>query len=108
MSSTKKSSSSFSQSQVTHIAQLANIPIDQQEATELAQDFEEILGIIDNLKELDTSNVEPVHQITGLVNVTREDAVEEDRMFSQKEALANAAHTHDGYFMVPAVLKNKK
>lgn len=108
MSANKKNTQNFSQQQVEHIAELANIPIVPSEAKKLANDFDEILSIVENLQELDTSNIEPIHQITGLVNITRKDVVGETRMFTQEEALANASHTHQGYFLVPAVMKNKK
>ncbi len=92
--------------QVQHVAQLANIPISDIQAQNFVGAFEETLGVIENLKEVDTSKIEPTHQVTGLENVMREDVVDEQHMFSQAEALANAKRTSSGYFVVPRILDN--
>lgn len=99
-------SSTFSTQLVAHIGELANIPIQKQELEPLAKAFSETVAVIENLKEPNTAQVEPVHQVTGLENIMREDVVDSGRMFSQAEALANAERTYQGYIMVPAVLKH--
>ena len=92
---------------VKHIAQLANIPISSQEEEELAKDFSETLEVVDKLQKVDTKGVEMTHQVTGLTNITREDEVNEKNMFTQKEALANASRTHDGFFVVERLIDVK-
>jgi aspartyl/glutamyl-tRNA(Asn/Gln) amidotransferase C subunit len=42
--------------------------------------------------------------VTGLKNITRKDKVVEGWSFTQAEALANAPHVQDGFFLVPQVL----
>jgi len=98
---------SVNNTQVKHIAQLANIPIEEEESIKLANDFSETLQVVDQLKKADVSKVEITHQVTGFKNVFREDIVKEKQSFSQKEALANAHKTYKGYFVVPYVLQNK-
>lgn len=88
-----------------HIAKLANIPVSEKEAEDLADAFEETLEVVDQLQKIDVAQVEPTHQVTGLTNVFRKDEVNHQRMFSQKQALANASQTHNGYFVVPRVIK---
>lgn len=88
-----------------HIARLANIPISDKEAKDLTQAFADTLAVVDQLQEPDISQIEPTHQVTGLTNVTRQDEVDESRMFTQKQALKNAKHTHQGYFVVPRILE---
>lgn len=100
-------STTFSPQQVEHIAELAAIPLAKEELAPLAKAFSETLDVVANLKEVDTSKVEPVHQVTGLENVTRADKVDQESMFTQQQALANARETYQGYVVVPAVLKNK-
>lgn len=95
---------SFSHQTVKHIAQLAHIPITPDEEVSLAAAFEETIEVVQNLSSLDTSKVEPTHQVTGLENVWRDDIVNTEKMFSQAEALANAPQRHQGYFVVPQVL----
>ena len=92
---------------VKHIAQLANIPISDDEEEAFAVAFTDTLKVVDELKEVDVTGVEPTHQVTGLTNVTRDDAVDEERMFTQEEALANGKNTHDGYFVVERLIDNE-
>lgn len=96
---------SITPAQVAHIAHLANIPVSEVEKEKLAQSFTETLAVIDQLQEVDTTQVATTHQVTGLENVTRDDVVEEKRMFTQDEALANATRKHNGYFVVPQVIE---
>lgn len=90
---------------IKHVARLANIPIQDQEAGELSQAFAETLTVVDELKQLSVDKIEPTHQVTGLSNVMREDEISEKRMFTQEEALKNAPKTHNGFFVVPRILE---
>lgn len=98
-------SNKISKQQVQHIADLANIPIDDNEAEKLGRGFEDTLNTIKDLQSVDTKEVEPTHQVTGMENVLRDDEIDNTRTFSQEEALANAKQTHDGFFVVPRVIK---
>lgn len=98
---------SVNDSQVKHIATLANIPITQEESEKIAEAFTQTLQVVDHLKKADSKKTKPTHQVTGLKNILRDDVVIENRSFTQKEALANAKVTHQGYFVVPYVLQNK-
>ncbi|MDQ3008243.1 MAG: Asp-tRNA(Asn)/Glu-tRNA(Gln) amidotransferase subunit GatC [bacterium] len=98
------SHSTISRKTVHHIAELANLPIDDATEERLVAAFEETLAVIDTLQTLDVSAVVPTSQVTGLENILREDKVETERMFTQAQALANASHQHQGYFMVPQVI----
>lgn len=89
---------------VRHIAKLANIPITDQEEHALEKAFIETLKVIDDLKSVDVTGVEPTSQVTGLENIWREDQVDQAHSFTQIEALANAHQSHDGYFVVPQVI----
>jgi len=100
-------STKFSVAQVKHIAKLANIPIGEKEAERLVSDFNETLKVIDNLQSINTNEVEPTHQVTGLTNIWREDEVDENRMLTQEQALSNANKTHEGFFVVDHLLENK-
>lgn len=91
-----------------HVANLANIPISDQEAEILTNAFDETLKVVDKLQSLDVGKTEPSHQVTGLVNVWREDKVIEEQMFTQKQALANAPRKHDGYFVVDRIINKEE
>jgi aspartyl/glutamyl-tRNA(Asn/Gln) amidotransferase C subunit len=90
-----------------HVADLANIPISNQEAENLADAFEETLEVVDQLQSLDVEQTEPTHQVTGLTNVWREDKVNQEKMFSQQEALANAPKSHQGFFVVDRIISKE-
>lgn len=94
----------FTPAQVKHVANLANIPVDAKAETKLAKDFADTLEVIANLQELDVSQTEPTHQVTGLENVWREDKVTKELMFTQDQATANAQQTDGGFFIVPRII----
>lgn len=89
---------------IQHIAKLANLFINKDHQDLFAPQLTAILAFVSKLQEISTDNVKPTAQVTGLVNVYREDEIDESRMLSQKNALRNAKATHDGFFIVPAVL----
>lgn len=98
-------STKITNTQIQHIAKLANIPVSDQEAAQLAKGFEQTLDTIADLKAVDTTGVTPTSQVTGLENVWREDVADQKRTFTQEEALANAKLTYQGYFVVPRLIK---
>lgn len=95
----------FKPADVEAIARLANIPVTDEEKKTLAAGFTTVLGVLNQLKNIDVKNVEPTHQVTGLENVLREDEIDTTRMFTQDQALANAPRKHNGFFVVDQVLE---
>jgi aspartyl-tRNA(Asn)/glutamyl-tRNA(Gln) amidotransferase subunit C len=98
---------SVNNTQVKHIAKLANIPVSEEESIKLAEAFTETLIVVDRLKKADANKVAITHQVTGFKNILREDIAKPDQSFTQEEALANAKSTYNGFFVVPYVLQNK-
>lgn len=99
------SAKTFSADDVKKIALLANIPMTAEEQKKMTQDLQKIITLVDTLGALDTKNVTPTSQVTGLENVFREDIVDEKRTLTQEEALSNAQSTHNGYFVVEAIFE---
>lgn len=64
--------------EVKRIAKLAKLSLTDQEIEKFGQQLSEILSAAKMLDEVDTSNVEPIAQITGLKNITFEDEVQSD------------------------------
>lgn len=91
---------------VSHIADLSNIPLQENEKQKLAEGFTKTLRVVEELLEVDTVGVESTHQVTGLENILRADEVDEDRMFSQTEALENVPkhRQHNGYILVGQII----
>lgn len=90
---------------VSHIAKLANLPISKEEKEKFEKQLSETLSYIDKLNEINTKNVEPTSQVTGLENVTRED--QPSPSLSQEEALKNAKSKYNGLFKVKEILENE-
>lgn len=100
-----KSKTLFSKDYIRHIAKLASLSVTDIEEKKLADGFNKVLGVVDRLNDIKIQNIEPAPQITGLVNVFREDKVDEKRMLSQEEALQNAKTKYNGYFMIDQILE---
>lgn len=60
---------------VRHLAQLSSLQLSDEETETLRADIENIINYINQLGELDTSEVEPTHQVTGLENIWRDDEI---------------------------------
>jgi len=84
---------------VKKTAQLANLTLSPDEETEFDKQLNDIVGYIEKLNTVDTSNVEPTAQITGLKNRTRNDGFTDDTL-SQEEALSGGKKTYNGLFVV--------
>jgi aspartyl-tRNA(Asn)/glutamyl-tRNA(Gln) amidotransferase subunit C len=89
--------------QVEHVANLARLRFDEEEKKKLAEHLGEILEYINQLKKLNTDDVEPTSHAIPVKNVVREDVIK--RSFTQEEALANAPSPVDGLFEVPKIIE---
>lgn len=83
------------------IAKLANLTLSKDELKLYAPQLSEVLEYVKILNEPDTSMISPTYQVTGLVNVFREDVVAPS--LSPAEALRNAAAKSRGYFVTERV-----
>lgn len=86
---------------IDHIAKLANLSLSPTEKQTFEKQLTEVLNYIDKLNQIDTKDVDPIGQITGLLNVAREDKPAPS--LSQEDALTNAPRTYNGFFEVDAV-----
>ena len=97
----------FTTQDVAGIAALAKIPVTKDEESALADGFNIVIAVVDKLMSIDTSSIPQVFHVTGLENIFREDSVEDERMLTQEEALANAKWTYNGFFVVDQILINE-
>ncbi len=93
----------ISRDDVLHLAQLSSLQLSDDETDNLQEDLANILTYIEQLKEIDTSNVEPTYQVTGLENIERDDEII-DYGLSRNDLLANAPDKQDNQIKVPKVL----
>ena len=85
------------------LADLARLNIEPGERESLKQDLQKMISFVEKLQELDTSGTEPLLQMSGSVNVLRDDVVQGS--VDRKEALKNAPDTDGVYFKVPKVIQ---
>lgn len=89
---------------VKKLAKLARIALTDEEVLLLQNNLETILGYVDELKNVNTDGLEEVSQVTGLVNVQREDKVVEAGEQTKQDIFKNAPEMKDGYYKVKAIL----
>lgn len=88
---------------IDKVAELARIALTAEEKAKFSTQLESILGYIDKLDELDTSNVEPTAHPHSVENVWRDDKAESELPTS--EALKNAPKQRNNMFVVPKVVE---
>ncbi|RDE19799.1 Asp-tRNA(Asn)/Glu-tRNA(Gln) amidotransferase subunit GatC [Motiliproteus coralliicola] len=94
---------SLDRSEVEKIAHLARLQINESDIPEYADNLNNILALVDQMQQVDTSAVEPMANPLDAVQRLRPDAVTET---DQRENLqANAPATEDGLFLVPKVIE---
>ena len=88
---------------VHHLAQLSSLQLSDSEVENLRADLENIVNYIKQLNEVDTSDVEPTYQVTGLENVWRGDEIDAGSV--TPEQLLDLAAEQSGHCVkVPKVL----
>lgn len=95
----------LSQEEVEHIAKLARLRVTPEETEKYAGQLSGILEYVEKLAAVDTANIEPTSQVTGLTNVTREDEIIESGI--SEELVACAPQHQDGYVVIPKIFENK-
>ncbi len=90
--------------EVEHIAELARIELTEEEKKKFSDELSDVLSYVEQLQEVDTKNVKPVSQVTGLVNVVREDVAEDFGEDSRKIMIENFPEEKDGCIKVKQVM----
>ena len=85
---------------VEHVAKLARLELTEEEKELYTKQLGDVLKYVDQMNEVDTSNVKPMAQVVDMVNVMREDVVHYEQT---KELMANAPEKENGFFKVPKI-----
>ena len=89
--------------QVRHVAKLARLALSDDEAKEMQAHLDAILQYMEDLDELDVSDVPPtLHSIPMNASLRRDVPV---RCTDRAETLAQAPQSEDGGYAVPLVLE---
>ncbi len=86
---------------VEHVAKLARLELTEEEKELYTKQLGAVLEYVNQMNEVDTSNVEPMTQVINFVNVMREDKVVYEH--TKEELLKNAPQEEDGFFRVPKI-----
>lgn len=95
----------LSKVQIEHVAKLANLTLSEKEEEIYSEQLSKILDYIDQLSKVNTDKVEPTFNVTGKVNVLRED--EAGPVLSQDLALSNAPKQDRGFFVTKGVFETE-
>ncbi len=88
---------------VLHVATLARLELDESSVDSLARDLDKIVGYVQKLNELDTSDVPPTSQVAVEAAPQRPDEVKPG--VPRDQALAEAPRSTDDGFRVPAFVE---
>ena len=94
---------SIDESTAARVAKLARIKVEPEALPALAQEFNTILGFIEQLAEVDIEGVEPMTSVTPQSIKRRADVVADGNM--QDAILKNAPDAREGFFAVPKVVE---
>jgi aspartyl-tRNA(Asn)/glutamyl-tRNA(Gln) amidotransferase subunit C len=85
------------------VAKLARIRVEAADLPALAEEFNAVLGFIEQLSEVDVEGVEPMVSVTPMRLPRRVDVVSDGGQ--QAKVLANAPDAREGFFAVPKVVE---
>ena len=85
------------------VAKLARIRVEEDALPALANEFNTILGFIEQLNEVDVDGVEPMVSVTPMRLKRRDDAITDGDQ--QQKVLSNAPDAREGFFAVPKVVE---
>ena len=86
---------------VEHVAKLARLELTEEEKIKFTTQLGDVLKYVDQMNEVDTSNVKPMTQVIDFVNVMRED--EPCQEISKEALMSNAPDEENGFFKVPKI-----
>lgn len=84
---------------VKKVASLSNLKLSQEEENEFDKQLSDIVGYIEKLNTINTTDIEPTAQVTGLVNSTRNDSQPHNSL-PQEVAISGGEKVHNALFVV--------
>ncbi len=93
----------ISSDQITHIAKLARLKTDPEQAAFYAHQLTEIVSLIEQMNQIDTTDIEPMSHPQDAHLRLRADEVTETDQSEAFQALAPA--TENGLYLVPQAIE---
>ncbi len=94
---------SLTQDDVKKIAHLARLAISDDDIPSYEKELSNILGLVEQMNAVDTSDVTPMAHPLDMAQRLRDDIVTEDNHREEYQAIAPAVE--DGLFLVPQVIE---
>ena len=91
---------------ILKLASLANLTLSEEEIDGYISDTNKILKLFEEIKDIDTTGVEPLSNVLEEFSETREDTPE--NIIDRDAALENAPDTDGVFFQVPPTIKHNK
>ena len=93
---------SITQKQILDVSDLARIKIEREEVNLLTDKIEEIISFVDELKDTDTNQIEPLFNPLDAVQTLRADEITE--IDESEKFLSIAPSVENNLFLVPKVI----
>ena len=88
---------------IKRISYLAKLKLPQEKEEFYANSLKDIIKWVDNLKQIDTNEVKPLHNVTNANESMRNDEINKHN--SVEEVLNNAPERAQNFFKVPKVVE---
>lgn len=99
--------SKLTKDDILHVAKLAKLEITDAEVKKYTDQLSTVIDYFSELSELDTKDIEPTSQTTGLENIFRQDEVKPENCLSRDAAVSGTDKIFNGYFKVKAILEGR-
>ena len=94
---------SIDENTAAKVAKLARIKVESQDLKALVKEFNDILGFIEQLNEVDVEGIEPMTSVTPQKLIRRRDDITDGD--NQTSVLKNAPISREGFYAVPKVVE---
>jgi aspartyl-tRNA(Asn)/glutamyl-tRNA(Gln) amidotransferase subunit C len=89
---------------IAKLSKLSSLEIDESKKENLKAELADIINFVENLKEIDVSNIEATFSTIEGGSPLREDVAKQDLELSN-HILKHAPKSEDGYFVVPKIIE---
>ena len=93
----------FDKNSTLKLAKLARLSLNDEQLNSLEKDLTSIVSFIDQLKEINTDNIDPTYNSLNQDLVLRDDIAE--NKLSNEDLLRNVPDSELGFFVVPKVIE---
>ncbi len=88
---------------IKYIAGLSKLSLDEAEMQSLAEDMQDIIGLMDTIKDIDTESIDATEHISRITNNMRED--NPGNPFDTEKILSNSKHAVENCFAIPKMIE---